>query len=254
MQNRYVGDIGDFVKFGLLRALSPEYKLGVVWYLVPDEAHNGDGRHIGYLEDGKRRDGKRWRWLDPDLFDSLHRIVNDGERSVVALERENLVPNCQFVSEPLPLPKRFSERHDARVKWLKRAKKKIAGCKLVFLDPDNGLQPERFSPTRGKAIKSVSFEDLASFNEEGRTLIVYHHQTHREGGHIAEIGYNADRLRTNGFGQVDALRSIPYSPRVFFLLNATDTIRTRAEEFAKKWGNDRITWRKNPTEGLIPDL
>ena len=75
MQNRYVGDIGDFVKLGLLRALSPDYKLGVVWYLVPDEAHNGDGRHIEYLEDQKRRDGKGWRWLDPNLFDSLHRIV-----------------------------------------------------------------------------------------------------------------------------------------------------------------------------------
>ena len=42
MQNRYVGDIGDFGKYGLLRAhFGRKYqiplRLGVVWYLFPDE-------------------------------------------------------------------------------------------------------------------------------------------------------------------------------------------------------------------------
>ena len=49
MQNRYVGDIGDYLKLGILRALSPGYHLGVAWWLFPDEAHNRDGRHIGYM-------------------------------------------------------------------------------------------------------------------------------------------------------------------------------------------------------------
>ena len=58
MQNRYVGDIGDFGKYGLLRSLcgvseilnshhSP--RLGVVWYLYPDESHDSDGKYTGYL-------------------------------------------------------------------------------------------------------------------------------------------------------------------------------------------------------------
>ena len=45
MQDQYVGDIGDFGKYGLLRHLTgmrgdaaPEdaLRLGVVWYLFPD--------------------------------------------------------------------------------------------------------------------------------------------------------------------------------------------------------------------------
>ena len=96
MQDRYVGDVGDFVKLGLLRTLSPGYKLGVVWYRVADEQHNGDGRHISYLQD------KLWRPLDPVLFDSLDRIVKMGERSIEALERSGLLPDCEFVSNPLP--------------------------------------------------------------------------------------------------------------------------------------------------------
>ena len=37
MQNRYVGDIGDFGKYGLLRALYHGRQLGVAWYLCPDD-------------------------------------------------------------------------------------------------------------------------------------------------------------------------------------------------------------------------
>ena len=46
MQNRYAGDIGDYGKLGLLRSLSRTgLRIGVNWYLTPDEDRNGDGRH-----------------------------------------------------------------------------------------------------------------------------------------------------------------------------------------------------------------
>jgi hypothetical protein len=241
MQNRYVGDIGDFVKLALLRALSPGHRLGVIWYLVPDESHNGDGRHVGYL--GK----KEWRRLDPEVFDSLARIVESGGRAVAALEGAGLLRRCQFVSDPLPLPKAYAERVIARAEWLDGAVAKIRDCNLVFLDPDNGLQPEKFRPASAKAIKSASFADLGRFRRPGRTLVVYHHHTRRKGGHAAEIRHNADRLRMHGFDRVDALSANRYSPRTFFLLNATDDIREKAAAFAREWSDQRVTWSENPT-------
>ena len=55
MQDQYVGDIGDFGKYGLLRHLTgiqtPRLKtlrLGVVWYLFPDGGNN-DGKFTKYL-------------------------------------------------------------------------------------------------------------------------------------------------------------------------------------------------------------
>ena len=52
MQNRYSGDLGDFSKLGLLRHLSQTgLSIGLNWYLVPDEDHNNDGMHTGYLSD-----------------------------------------------------------------------------------------------------------------------------------------------------------------------------------------------------------
>lgn len=51
MQNRYTGDIGDFSKLGLLRALrNADLSIGLNWYLTPDETHNSDGRHVSYLD------------------------------------------------------------------------------------------------------------------------------------------------------------------------------------------------------------
>ena len=81
MQNRYTGDIGDYIKYALLRAISPGIKLGVAWYLYPDEGHNSDGKHVQCINDPQR-----WRHLYPELFDALKCIVA-GDRSVSADEQ-----------------------------------------------------------------------------------------------------------------------------------------------------------------------
>ena len=94
MQNRYTGDIGDYIKYALLRALSPGLTLGVAWYHYPDEDHNSDGKHVQYLEDPQR-----WRYLDPELFDALKGTVA-GDRSVSAVEASGLI-DAKFSAHPL---------------------------------------------------------------------------------------------------------------------------------------------------------
>lgn len=59
MQDRYVADVGDFGKYGLLRCLAgitcetkkDKLKLGVIWYLTPSCLGNpNDGKHLYYLD------------------------------------------------------------------------------------------------------------------------------------------------------------------------------------------------------------
>jgi hypothetical protein len=241
MQNRYVGDIGDYLKLGILRGLSPGYRLGVAWWLFPDESHNRDGRHVGYLD---RPD--QWRSFDPKLFDALCGIVSSGRRNVRELEGASVLPGATFASEFIPHGGSIAERSQARSEWLEAALRRLEGTDLLFLDPDNGLEPAGFRSMTRKSGKSIMISELHQFARPGRCAIVYHHQSRRRGGHQAEMQHFADRLRASGFTTVDALRARPFSPRLYFLLDAPSLIRQRAERIAFDW-KDCITWYPSPS-------
>src|SRR5690606_30362298 len=114
---------------------APDLKLGVAWYLYPDEIHNGDGRHITYLDAPEQ-----WRYRDPRLFDALARIVSDGQRAVSAVEKSGLLGNARYASALLDFEcRRISERRLYRQKWFEEVLGTLADCELVFADPDNGL-------------------------------------------------------------------------------------------------------------------
>jgi hypothetical protein len=82
MKNQYVGDINDYRKYGLIRALSASGKLStaVCWMLTGDDGRR-DGEKTAYLgQPGKYRDH------DPDLFDRLREQVQAGSaRNVGAI-------------------------------------------------------------------------------------------------------------------------------------------------------------------------
>jgi hypothetical protein len=248
MQNRYVGDIGDYCKLGILRALTPGFDLGVAWWLFPDETHNGDGRHTTYLSHPHQ-----WRHFDPDLFDSLHRIVSSGQRNVCALEATGMLPGATFASEFVPTGGPVVSRVRARSDWLNAVSRKLDAADLLLLDPDNGLEPAGYRPSGAKSGKSIMLRELRSFARPGRCLIVYHHQSRRLGGHRAEMRYLADRLRTYGFTMVDALRARPFSPRLYFLLDAPPIIRRRAEQLAVDWPGC-IMWHPDCTIGTVEPM
>ncbi len=102
MQDRYTGDIGDFGKYGLLKAMCGDnLSLGVAWYLFPDEEGSGDGSHTGYLNPTPTN-MYRFRDCDPPLYVTLGEIIRSGERRVASIrERAVLPPGTVFYEEPL---------------------------------------------------------------------------------------------------------------------------------------------------------
>jgi hypothetical protein len=245
MQNRYVGDIGDFVKLGILRALGSAGRLGVAWWLHPDEGHNADGRHTTYL--GR----EAWRRLDPPLFDALKAIVEAEQRNVAALQGADLLPGALYAIEPIPTEGPALARRRAREAWFEGLTSQLATCDLVFVDPDNGLETSRFSPAARRCAKCVSLAELIALATPGRTLLVYHHQTRRVGGHEAELAHWGARLQSAGFTLVDAIRAPRYSPRAFFLLNAPEPMRDRARALCDAW-DGVLEWRPDPHHGGGP--
>lgn len=235
MQDRYAGDIGDYLKFGILRALSGDRHVGIAWWRFPNESHNEDGKYTAYL-----KDPETWARYDQKLFAALQKVVA-GCRSIKALEAANLLPNASFFNEPYPAKEPWQNRSKARSDWFARARKTLAQSQILFVDPDNGLAPTSFKPTQAKAGKSITLCEVAALRQEGRCLIVYHHQTRKAGGHLQEIAWWAKRLRRCGFNTVDALRAKPWSPRVFFLLDATRQIREKAAALQSRW-TGHISW------------
>jgi len=226
LQNRYTGDIGDFAKYGLLRALGAGLRLGVAWYLFPDESHNGDGRHIDYL-----KAPERWRRLDPALFDTLNSVVSAGRREVAAIEDSGVLGNARFAGALLDFRGDRREREQQRAAWFRGVLADIAGCDLVFADPDNGLSEDAgYRPGERGAWKRIPVSE-AQVLAAGRTAVIYHHNTRRPGGHLEEI-----RHWLGQFGE-DALALYwrRHSPRTFFILRPTDEIRRRAEALAERW-------------------
>jgi len=236
MQHRYVGDIGDYIKLALLRAISPGHRLGVAWWLYPDEDHNSDGRHVSYLEEPGE-----WRRFDPPVYDALAGIVASGDRHVRALENSYLIPNAVYHGTVYPTTALPQHRQAERARWFGGARETTDSCDIVFVDPDNGLQPDGYNPHGRTAGKSIELNELRMLSRPGRCLVVYHHQTRRKGGHLAEIAHWNERLQHAGLGSVAAVRARPYSPRVFFLLNAPEGVLKCAERLTETW-RDKLTW------------
>ena len=174
MQNRYAGDIGDYGKLGLLRQIqaSTQLSIGVNWYLVPDEGHNGDGQHINYLTKNSFRE------CDPPLFDVLAQVIASGRRQVTALEIPAVLPNdnAVYYSEMLDFSHTAKpEREAIRAGWHKKALAKLKGCDLIFADPDNGLIVPS-AEDGPKSSKYVLPSELADYYRQGSSVIYYQHK------------------------------------------------------------------------------
>ena len=196
MQNRYVGDVGDFGKYGLLRYLTgqretlpsdPSMRLGVVWYLYPDEAHNADGKFINYLHCTPANHA-RYRQCDPSLYDSLRSLVEFDDRNIAAVRRSGILPHdTRYYELSLSFHRNWtrSDRKAVRNDWLVGALEATYNADVVFVDPDNGVSDpaNRISasidPLRKTGPKYVFIDDLTQFFERGQSLIIYHHLARR---------------------------------------------------------------------------
>ncbi|WP_432447838.1 hypothetical protein [Aliiroseovarius marinus] len=227
MQNRYVGDVGDFAKYSFLNAMSEGRQLGVAWYLFPDEAHNGDGSHISYLE---RAD--EWRSKDPQVFDALRAIVNSGERSVSGLQNSGALQAAVYADEVLDFTSASHTRREQwRREWFARTADRLKHCDLVFCDPDNGLYPDRRYKHCNKQMWKRQPLEEAVFLSAGRPAVFYHHNTRFVGGHEAEIRHWMQQLVASF-----AVRARAFSSRTFFVVNADEGMRRRAEVWCKRFG------------------
>jgi hypothetical protein len=182
MQDKYVGDVGDFGKFILLSGLTSmgkePIKLGINWYHVtkPDQ-RKGDGRHTDYL-DATWNHFNFYRECSPNIHGKLKNIVDADERKISALEKGGLLPDSTiYYSEPVPYEAKFpDQRMINRKQWFENSKNVLKDSDIVFLDPDNGIRPFKVKKTQMKAIKYAFDDEIKEYYQEGKSVILYNHR------------------------------------------------------------------------------
>lgn len=228
MQDRFVGDIGDFGKYGLLRALAgiyPEVKpllsLGVVWYrnAVGQTQPRSPGKDAGYLDQPER-----FRDCDPVLFDTLKELVTSGERNLCALERSGVLGGATFHRETAP------RNTDARKQWTNRALDAVGVSEVVFVDPDVGLAPA----TAKNSPAHAQLTEIKPVVERAQTLVIYQ-SFGRKGNHPEQMtGWGKSLPRALRFtGAARILRFRSGSPRAFIILPAAEHAKPINERLGK---------------------
>jgi hypothetical protein len=263
MQDRYFGDVGDFGKYGLLRVLSglwggPKFKLGVVWYMFPNENHNADGKHLGYLR--KPRD---YRDCDEQLYDKLRELLYDdlwriieANRNLTIAEKSGLLPEGTiFYGKEQTVSAQFSVQKE----WFTDALTKTALADLVFLDPDNGIECKSASRTSKKGPKYVYWEDIDAFVERGQSVVIYHHLGRTGGSHPEQVEDKLRQMRErfgNGFESSAAIFKRGTS-RAYFVLASPrhkDLLRQRLSEMVSgPWKRHFSLARNAPVQILLAD-
>lgn len=187
MQDRYVGNIRDFVKYGLLRQLCPpgdsgSIRLGVVWYRVrPGEVGRGGGGIDCCLqpEESECREHAfcdALRACDDDLAAKLRAIRVGESRSVCDVADAGVLSgDTVFFEEFWTLDGhgRRPEAGEMRRDVHPRALATVDDCGIVFLDPDDGIDPDgRRTTTLPEKLKRVLWGEARAFHAGGRRTVV----------------------------------------------------------------------------------
>lgn len=196
MRDEYVGDIGDFGKYIMLKilwnlAIKEGLKIGVNWYYNtkpeanprPDILPNGMYRQpYAYLND------QQIRALDKDVFDKLKVIIDRGNKTLCRLWDLSVLPDSfKFYSAKIPCGSSASTQY--RERWSTGAVEELKKADIIFLDPDNGLAfladcalqgayPLR-NKTNARAVKYAFNDEVEAYCKRDRSIILYQHRDYK---------------------------------------------------------------------------
>ena len=114
---------------------------------------------------------------------------------------------------------------------------RLKAAKLVFFDPDNGLETPLKNRRKVEGPRNIRYDELKPFYDRGQSLIVYQHADRRKGGINETIrGRASDLLRELECKSIWGLRWHRVQSRVYFLIPTCDhhaTIEKAINSFRK---------------------
>ena len=241
MKNQYIGDIGDYGKYGMLRSLaSGGVKIGVNWYLCPDDGRT-DGNHTEYLSDA------RMRVYDAEVYDVMQDLAFRNDKTVQMVENSGILNGMSFYSELLDLDSlHWSQRTDRRDKWHHGALEALAGVDIVFADPDNSLTVNK-KPSQKGSEKFILPDEIMDYYNRGQDVVYYHHRSRKNNEGWMEEKTQMQRFLPDAKLMAVAFRR--WSCRVYIFV-----IHENKAGFYSRALNDFIgsVWGIHKVDGKVP--
>jgi hypothetical protein len=227
LKNQYFGDVNDYRKYGLLRALGSVTGLpvGVCWLLTADDRRS-DGEFRRYLEAPGR-----WRAYDPELYDHLRNLLSPGvSRSVEHAPCWGLIPGAtyydRFLRDDMP----------SRREYFEGAWDALSSCPIVFFDPDNGIEVPSKRLGSKDSSKYLYWREIEKTYVAGHSMVIYQHFAHVD-RQVYTTGLASELSARLNAPLVDSFRT----PHVVFFLIARPEHAPAFERahgtIHEQWGN-----------------
>lgn len=115
------------------------------------------------------------------MYKALAGIVASGERQIERVRISSILPRTtvfhetvlSFDGRPKGTADAITRRLAVRTAWFEGALQATAGCDLIFLDPDNGLEIASVRRHQDSGVKYVFLDEARSFIERGQSLVIY---------------------------------------------------------------------------------
>ena len=236
MKNQYIGDVGDYGKYGLLRFLkSAGIDIGVNWYLTPDDERS-DGNHTEYLSD------ERMRVYDPEVYDAMGSIAFRKDKTIQMVERDTILQGLRFYNTVMDFSTlHWRERADKRKKWHEGAMQTLRDSALIFADPDNSLSVKQ-RPTKKDAQKFILPSEIADYYQSDKQVMYYNHRSRKD-----TEGWLEEKRQILAFlpdAKLLALSFHRWNARTYIFVIHEDKYALYSQivnEFLRsKWGSHRI--------------
>jgi len=242
VKDQYVGDINDYRKYALLRALSSggANRIGVCWMLTPSDG-GVDGGKLAYLQQPERH-----RHVDPKLFDIMAHAASAPERRRLAtIEDSGAIPGASYHNDLLP--DGLADRHA----FMGRCARMFRDADLIFFDPDNGLEVSSLPKGRRNSSKYLYLDEVGAFYASGKSLLIYQHYPRVE--RSVFLARCAERLRVAAPGA--SLWAFTTAHVVFLLLlhpASSARLNSAADAASRRWAPEFISGRLLGIEPTTP--
>lgn len=233
MKNQYFGDVNDYRKYGLLRALMAggAGSLLVAWMLTPNDGGRDGGRR-SYLEHPEI-----WAQYDRPLFNGLvgmDILRPEAQTSVSLMEESGLLPRTSYYREEVP------DTRKERDAWRAGLLSAAIEVDLVFLDPDNGIEVPSTPVGRKGSSKYVRWGEISALWNAGKSILIFQHFPREKRDPF--IQRMAQELHScTGAGCVKTFRT----SHVLFLLAVQDRHQKFKDNVAvigERWNNKSKRW------------